>query len=244
MASLALVRDFPEASCEPERCAGCSIRSLGLCEPLDTQDISQLHAIASTRRLSAGEYFTFEGDAVSACASVVSGTAKLTKTFEDGRMQIVGLAFPGDFIQTGDETGTGEARVGVEAIDSLVLCTFPSREFEQLRMQSPQLEHRLLELTRKELASAREWMRMLGRMSASERVSAFVLYLAERAHERGETHFTLPLTRSEIADFTGLTLETVSRQFSRLRRDGVLTASSARNIDSYSLEQLRERAGI
>jgi CRP/FNR family transcriptional regulator len=159
-------------------------------------------------------------------------------------MQIVGLAFPGDFIQTGDETGSGEARVGVEAIDPLVLCTFPSREFEQMRLQNSRLEHRLLELTRRELASAREWMRMLGRMSAAERVCAFMLYLAERADERGDTSFTLPLTRAEIADFTGLTLETVSRQFSKLRRDGVLSASSARNIDSYSLEQLRQRAGV
>ena len=125
------------------------------------------------------------------------------------------------------------------------LCTFEKTQFERLTKDFRDLEHRLFEHTLDELDAAQEWMLLLGRKSAEEKVASFLLMVARRMqsvgckHSGGPTRFDLPLARAEIADFLGLTIETVSRQFTRLKVDKYISLEGSRTIIVLDMERLR-----
>ena len=128
----------------------------------------------------------------------------------------------------------------------LELCIFPRDGFEKLLMKFPALEHKLLDRTLTELQVAREWMVLLGRKTAQERVATFILHVAEKMKNHGCTSalgFDLPLGRGDIADHIGLTIETVSRQITQLKRKGIVDMQGARHVVSYDIDALREQAG-
>jgi CRP/FNR family transcriptional regulator len=119
---------------------------------------------------------------------------------------------------------------------------------ERLIAENPKLEHRLMEQTLRELDEAREWMVTLGRKTAAEKVASFLHLIAmhlDPSVDGGQKRrsFDLPLTRGDIADFLGLTLETVSRQLSRLRAEKVITISAVTRVEVPDLERLRKRCG-
>lgn len=236
----------------PQLCSGCAVRNMSLCGALSDREIGALNAISSRRNLQAGEIYAVEGDEAVSFANVVSGVAKLVRGLEDGREQIVGLLFPSDFM--GRTFGQGRPALipyTVEAATELELCTFTSTGFEAVVEDHPALERKLLERTLGELDAARDWMLLLGRKSAGERVATFLHHIARRCGSMGcaASHgpgdgFDLPLSRSDMADFIGLTIETVSRQISKLRKDGILVMDGTRRIAAVDLERLGDRAGI
>ena len=237
---------FAHADIEPCECSHCFIRNKGLCAALDSSEIVALNAIGVRKTFQDGEFFVFEGDAILSFATVVSGIVKLTQSIDDGREQIVGVLFPTDFIG-GTFTGANSIYpCTAQAAGDLELCVFPATRFEQLLIRFPNLEHKVLEKTQKELDTVRDWMTMLGRKTASERVATFLYHFAIRTAEsecKPGAAFDMPFTRADIADFTGLTYETVSRQISRLRKDGVIEMGSPRHIASVNMEELARRAG-
>lgn len=228
----------------PRACQLCAVRARGACCVLGDVELRSLNMMSSRKVLGAGEYFVFEGDPVEQVAQVVRGTVKLVQGFEDGREQIVGLLFPGDFIGSTRLLRPGTHTATVEAAGEVELCVYPVVPFRRLMESRPALEHFMLQRAGEELDHAREWMSMLGRMTALERVSAFLFHLISR-DQTGEDgrSLVLPLTRAEMADVTGLTLETVSRQFSWLRKQGIITMSDARTLTGYSLPRLLACAG-
>lgn len=181
-------------------------------------------------------------------ANILNGVVKMTKTLADGRQQIVGLLFPTDFLGRAFVT---EAPYRAEAATDLELCAFPHSSFEQLLHKYPQLEHRLLESTLSELDTAREWMLLLGRKTAEEKVASFLHLLTKRAdlsapcnaNQDGPLRFPLPLTRTDMADYLGLTIETVSRQITRLKKQGVISLVDSRTIEVAALEDLEDISG-
>lgn len=234
----------------PTACDSCAIRNLSLCGALNDAEIAELNAISTRRKLTAGEVYAVEGDEATAFANVIDGVAKLVRGMEDGREQIVGLLFPSDFM--GRTFGDGEARVPytVEAATDLELCTFNSAGFQRAIETHPALERKLLQRTLTELDAARDWMLLLGRKSAGERVATFLYHIARRCltagcegSHGGATSFDLPLSRSDMADFIGLTIETVSRQISKLRKDGIIVMEGTRHVASVDMDRLEERAG-
>lgn len=232
---------------DPSPCAGCAVRNLSLCGALSAAEIGALNGISERRRVDAGALLVLEGDEPMAFANVVSGVAKLTRGLEDGREQIVGLLFPSDFL--GRALGGGApVPHSVQAATDLELCTFPASGFERVMAEHPALERKLLERTLTELDAARDWMLLLGRKTAPERVSTFLHHIARRAGQAGcdprREGFDLPLTRADMADFIGLTIETVSRQITRLRRDGVIEMDAPRRVRRVDMERLAERAGL
>ena len=179
-------------------------------------------------------------------ASLETGVATLSETLEDGRTQMVGLLLPSDFL---GRPGRSVAPYNVTATTDLLLCCFRRSEFERLMEETPHIGQRLLEMTLDELDAAREWMLILGRMTARERIASLVVILARREaalqkNAPGDRFgFGIPLTREAIADYLGLTLETVSRQFSALRRDGLIELEGKRNVVIPNFEALIRETG-
>jgi len=229
----------------PILCAACEARHKGICGALEPDQLVTL-ARSSTRRKSiAGAELVGDAETIDHYSNVLSGVVKLTKTMADGRQQIVGLQFAPDFLGRPFEA---ESAVTAEAATGVELCSFPRGALERMMGEQPGLEQRLLRQTLKELDQARDWMMTLGRKSAAEKVATFLLMIARNidpAAEQGrrDAAFDLPLSRAEIADFLGLTIETVSRQLTRLRIDGVVRIESNRRVIVEDVSRLARRAG-
>jgi CRP/FNR family transcriptional regulator len=223
----------------PASCRACGARRFGICRALKTSELLRLSASTRRRKIEHGETIAFEEDEVVEYANIVEGAVKLTKILKDGRQQIVGLQFAPEFI---GKPFSEMTTVSVEAATDVEICVFPKAEFERMLQQEPDFEHRLLEQTLTQLDDARSWMVTLGRKTAQEKVASFLVLLANnlgRMNQSGSNmiSFTLPLKRADIADFLGLTIETVSRQMTRLRKDKLIDIQ--RNLDVTILDMHR-----
>lgn len=227
-------------------CSGCPIRHRAVCARCDADELEQLDKVKYYRSYQAGQTIVWAGDRMEFVGSVVSGVATLTQTMEDGRTQMVGLLLPSDFIGRPDRD---TAAYDVVATTDVVMCCFRKKPFEKLIGETPHLSHRLLEMTLDELDAAREWMLVLGRKTAREKIASLLTILARRAHSpdknssSDEIVFDLPLTREAMADYLGLTLETVSRQISALKRDAVIVLQGKRHITVPDMNRLMREAG-
>lgn len=234
-------------------CQSCQVRNRAICADLDDTEIAVLNSIGRRRNLEPGEQLLWEGDDSVLVANVIDGVLKLSSGTEDGREQIVGIVFPSDFI--GRPFGA-TTPYGVTALTEGQVCVFSRKDFDSFAREHPRLEHRLLERTLFELDRTRSWMLLLGRKSAGEKVASFLLEMSERLVEPGcaseSSQFTpepqgakidLPLSRQQIADVLGLTIETVSRQFTRLKVEGVIDLPSRREVAILDREALRAKAG-
>lgn len=229
----------------PVLCQACEARHRGVCGALDSDQLVALAKTSSKQTIEPGAELVGDMETVDHYSNVLAGVVKLTKTLSDGRQQIVGLQFAPDFLGRPFKT---ESAVNAEAATNVSLCSFPKAAIERMLKQSPELEHRLLRQTLKELDEARDWMLTLGRKTASEKVASFLLLIASHIDptlDEGEEKvtFDLPLTRADIADFLGLTIETVSRQFTKLRADGVISIENNRHVTVARRERLEARAG-
>ncbi|MEM6634549.1 MAG: Crp/Fnr family transcriptional regulator [Pseudomonadota bacterium] len=233
---------------ESSICAACAVRNSSLCGALSAEELASLNKISRRKTLDRGQFHVLEGDIALDFANIVSGVGKLVRGAYDGRTQIVGLLFPSDFIGAYADGPAGTAEpYSIEAATELELCLFPRSQFKVLAQQYPGLEHRLLARTLNELQVARDWMVLLGRKTAPEKVATFLLHIGERMQNQGCTSsegFDLPLSRSDIADHIGLTVETVSRQISNLRKAGVLEIEGARRISHIDVDALAAQAGF
>lgn len=224
-------------------CDTCAIRNRAICADLDDSEIGLLNGIGRRRQLEAGEQLMWEGDEAVLVANVIDGVLKLASHSADGGEQILGLAYPSDFL--GRPFGE-TAPYGVEALTEAQICVFERKDFDRFARDHPRLEHKLLERTLTELDRSRRWMMLLGRMNAGQKVASFLLELTDRlgkAGAGGETFVTLPLSRQQMADVLGLTIETVSRQLSRLRSAGLIDTPSRREIVLRDRRELEELAG-
>jgi CRP/FNR family transcriptional regulator, anaerobic regulatory protein len=205
-----------------------------------------LEEIKYYRTYQSGSRIIWAGDRMDFVGSVVSGIATLTQTMEDGRTQMVGLLLPSDFV---GRPGRDGAAYDVTATTDVTMCCFRKKPFETLMERTPHIAHRLLEMTLDELDAAREWMLLLGRKTAREKIASFLSIIARRDASlnlrptKGALVFDLPLTREAMADYLGLTLETVSRQISALRKDGVIELEGKRHVTVPDFDRLLEEAG-
>lgn len=229
----------------PVLCVSCEARHRGVCGALEPEQLVALAKSSSKHRATEGDVLVGDAQDVERYSNLLSGVVKLTKTLSDGRQQIVGLQFAPDFVGRpfrAESALTAEAATGVE------LCSFPRRAIERMMSDQPDLQQRLLQQTLKELDQARDWMVTLGRKTAAEKVASFLLMIARNINplDSGESQsaaFDLPLSRADIADFLGLTIETVSRQMTRLRTEGVIRIENNRHVTVDDLGRLAHRAG-
>lgn len=200
----------------------------------------------SIRTFEAGTELTAEQQGPDTYANILSGVVKLSKLLSDRRQQIVGLQFAPDFL---GRPFAEQSAVTAEAATDVTVCLFPKDDLHEMMATSEGLELRLHQQSLKELDEARDWMLTLGRRNATEKVAMFLLQLARHSDPKTKhdpdrpVSIVVPLTRADIADFLGLTIETVSRQFTKLRKDGTITESSGRSLKVKSIAALEEMAG-
>jgi CRP/FNR family transcriptional regulator len=222
-----------------------------VCGALSGEELQQLNAIARQTKMAAGSVIFRAQEETRFFATIVSGAVKLSKSFSDGRQQIVGLQFAPDFL---GRTYGAENPYFAEAVTNVELCQFPRDGYEKLLGEFPALEQRLFADTLQELDAARDWMLLLGRKTAREKVASFLLLLVRRAGDQGcepvETggtiHIELPMTRADIGDYLGLTIETVSRQMTRLKSQKIIEMVNSRIIavpDVGLLAEIADHSG-
>jgi CRP/FNR family transcriptional regulator len=227
-------------------CGSCQIRHRAVCARCEPQELLKLDEIKFYRSFEAGQTVIWAGDRMEFVASVVTGVATLTQTLEDGRTQMVGLLLPSDFV---GRPGRDTAPFNVIATTDLTMCCFRKKAFEAMLTSTPHISQRLLEMTLDELDAAREWMLLLGRKTAREKIASLLAIIARRDASlnlrpaQGRMVFELPLTREAMADYLGLTLETVSRQVSQLKRDGIIELEGKRRVRIPDFDCLLEVAG-
>lgn len=226
----------------PVLCRACEARHKGVCGALSTDQLIDLSKHSTLKRVDAGAELIGETQQTGSYANIISGVVKLTKMMADGRQQIVGLQFAPDFLGRPFRSDSG---ITADAATAVNVCSFPKTMIDRMIKETPELEHKLLEQTLKELDEARDWMLTLGRKSASEKVASFLYLIATHINpelDAGSISFDLPLTRSDIADFLGLTIETVSRQMTKLRKDGIIVITNNREVEVPDLSRLADRA--
>lgn len=230
----------------PRDCGDCQIRHRAVCSRCDADELMLLDEIKYYRSYEAGQTVIWSGDRMDFVGSVVTGIATLSQTMEDGRTQMVGLLLPSDFV---GRPGRDIAPYDVVATSDIVMCCFRKKPFEAMMDKTPHIAQRLLQMTLDELDAAREWMLVLGRKKAREKIASLLAIIARRdatlklATLEGRMEFDLPLTREAMADYLGLTLETVSRQISALKRDRVITLTGNRHVTVHDMDRLLEEAG-
>ena len=215
-----------------------------MCGALTPEELTRLAAHTRKSHVDAGNELAGEATPVDSYANVMKGVVKLTKGLDDGRQQVVGLQFAPDLL---GRLFAREHPTSAEAATDVELCVVPRPALEQMIATTPAMEHRLMQQALRELDDARDWMVTLGRKTATEKIATFLVLIADHSqpgHASGAARsFELPLSRSDIADFLGLTIETVSRQITRLRGLGVIHLSGTRQVDVPDMDRLRAMAG-
>lgn len=236
-------RPVPSAA---QDCTQCPIRTRAVCSNCGPSELAVLNEIKFYKTFSPGQEIVAAGETTNAIGSVVEGVVSLSKTLADGRRQMVGLIFPSDFL---GRPNAPTAPYDAVAVSEVTMCLFQRTQFERLMRETPALEHRLLEMMLDELDAARDWMLLLGRKTAQEKLATFLTILARRAAATAGAggpgdgiRIALPLTREAIADYLGLTIETVSRQISALKKAGVIRLEDTRHVTIVDFAGLLDAA--
>ncbi len=214
----------------------------GLLQEIGGESFGQPACITSLQAYRAKDVIFYQGDPCAHLFEVIEGVVKLYKLTPDGRRQVTGFLYPGQFLGLGwNDTYTQTA----EAVTGAKLCRYSRDKLDQWLMLYPALGRRLLDATTNELMVAQDQMLLLGRKTATERMASFIMRLVERDEdEDGECgDVYLPMIRSDVADYLGLTAETVSRILGRLRDSEIIDIPNhhyVRVLDRDRLEELAE----
>lgn len=211
---------------------------------LGSDGAGRLARISRLEELPANSTICFEGDLAADIFVVSTGIVRIFKILPDGRRQITRFLYPGDFLCVG---ANDFCDYGAEAATDISLVAIRRRDLERLEEEAPEIRRMFLSDAFSELAAAQDHMVLLGRKSASERVASFLLILARRQATRAgdlASRLQIPLSASDVADYLGLTLETVSRTLSAFRRNGIISArGNRRQIDIVNREELQDLSG-
>ena len=223
-------------------CSQCEVRHLAICSVLEYDDLRALEAITEHRTKKTGEIIFDEGDPSTHLFNVSAGTVRIYKMLPDGRRQITGFLYPGDFLGLASADAYA---YGAEAVTEAHLCRFSKTSFQDLAMRYPRLRQRLFDRANDELTAAQEQMLLLGRKAPQEKLASFLLRLRQHNRKWGlpPDDVKLDMTREDIADYLGLTVETVSRTFTRLKTRKLISLPSRNRViieDPGALEDLAE----
>ena len=227
----------------PVLCQSCEARHQGICGAMTPEQLLAISKHTRRVRREAGQEIMADAMPIASYANVLKGVVKLTKVLEDGRQQVVGLQFAPDLL---GRPFASESRVTAETASDVELCMIPKAALEALMSAGGPVEHRIMMQALRELDEARDWMVTLGRKTAAEKVASFLYLLAthiDPTEEEALVTFDLPLSRADMADFLGLTIETVSRQLTKLKTGKVIEIANYRHVTIADLAQLRLRCG-
>ncbi len=206
-----------------DRCQSCRVKFHPVCKALSAIGSVRAGRASVSRRYGKGRVLLDGNRVPDTFAILVSGVVKLLHVEESGHQEIVGLLFPGDYIGPSQPL---IAHLVAEAATKVELCCFPRRTFQFLVNGNAAIEPALLAQAMLELDETRRWLRLLAHRPPTERIARFLIVLEQRTRiapwePRGDV-VEMPMTRTELADYLGLSLATASRQFTRLREKGII----------------------
>ncbi|WP_373288968.1 Crp/Fnr family transcriptional regulator [Aureimonas endophytica] len=233
---------------EPHRqpcgaCGQCDVRTMAVCAALEDDEVGALERIMTSRRLGPNETLVEEGQARTRVFTLTAGMLRLSVALPDGRRQITGFLMPGDYLGLADDEVHSAS---AEAVEPSALCAFPVRQMEALTERFPKLRDRLHHFTRAALRQAREHQLILGRLAPVEKLASFLVLLSARTveHRLAPSPVRLPMGRGDIADYLGMTVETVSRSFTKLRNQNLIAMPDPHAIEIVDARALKAVAGL
>lgn len=224
-------------------CLDCDVRRMAICSAFDEAELGALAAIAVSKKLDANEMLVEEGTPKGRVFSLTSGMLRIYTLLADGRRQVAGFLVPGDYLGLADDDVYSQS---VEAVVPSSLCAFSTMEMDTLMECYPKLKERLYKMTREALRNARDNQLVLGRLAPVEKLATFLLVMGERLERGGgkPNLVHLSMNRTDIADYLGLTIETVSRSFTKLRTQGLIQLVDANTVEILSRRSLQAVAGM
>jgi len=203
-------------SLEKSRCAICKIRSYSFCRCLPEERLKDFAKISEEKEFEDKKTIFLQQDQSKNLYNITKGNVKIYRLLSDGRIQIIGFLYPGDFFGSYKKE---KYNYSAESIGDLRLCVFDQKSLDDYLEKNMNLAKELLHMTSHELTLAQDRMMVLGKMNASERVAKFILNISDQRLRIGwqNNPISIPMTRQDIADYLGLTLETVSREFTKLK---------------------------
>lgn len=235
---MAQVLDIPKMKLS---CQDCTLTELCLPRGLDINDVEKFETVVGQKPpVGRGESIYRTGDSFKSLFAVKSGSVKTTMIPPDGEEQIIGFHMPGELF--GFDGMEEKHSCSAVALERTSLCELPIDRLEALSHQIPSLQRELYRIMAKEISTDQSMLLLLARRSAEDRLASFLLSLSSRFRARGfsDTEFILSMSRHDIANYLGLAAETVSRLFSRMHEEGILTVSS-RRIEIHDREKLMSR---
>lgn len=228
----------------PVVCMSCEARHKGICGALTPQQLTELSKTTTKTVHEHSRELHSSDQNQETYSNILSGVVKLTKLLPDGRQQIVGLQFAPDFL---GRPFSSQNEVIAEAATNVRLCNFPKSILEKFIEDAPDMERRLHQQHLNELDEARDWMLTLGRKTAIEKLASFLILIISHINpeqaEEDNLNVELPLKRGDIADYLGLTIETISRQLTNLKKKGVVEIGEKREIRIVDFKRLKKIAG-
>ena len=200
------------------------------------QTLADQGELGATLSVPAGRTIVIEGDPIDHYYRIVSGSVRLYKSVADGRRQIIDFLGPNDCFGL---VGLSTHAYSVEAISDVVMIRYSKRRLDDVIEEAPKLSSELFRLACTELDQAQRRMLLLGRKSADERLASFLIDLAARQET---TYLQLPMSRQDIADYLGLTIETVSRLFTRFKRSGLIDLPDRHSVTLKNAVELSDLA--
>lgn len=220
-------------------CSTCKTRHLSVCAALGEHELVTFDHVVQHRDFPAKTVLFEQGAKAEFVFSVSEGTIRLLRLLPDGRRQILGFAIKGDFLGVALDATYD---VTAEAVEPIRVCRIPRGAFVGMVDAKPHLLRKLHEVAGREIHASQDQMVLLGRKNAEERIAAFFLSYRERLARVSPRSVTvpLPMSRSDIADYLGLTIETVSRTISKLAREKliVVVPDGIRLLDLDRMAQL------
>lgn len=226
-------------------CQSCNLHDLCLPLGLDMGDIDKLDKIIKrSRPLQKGEYLFNSGERFNSIYAVRSGSIKTFSESEQGDEQITGLYLPGELLGL-DAINDNQHPCSAIALETTSLCEIPFDTLESLSSEIPELHHQLFRIMSKEIANDQSLLMLMAQKSAEERLAAFLVNLSSRLKVRNfsEVEFNLSMSRKDIGNYLGLTIETISRTFSRFQSEGILS-TQRKYVNIHKLDVLKEMAGL
>ncbi|WP_284124845.1 Crp/Fnr family transcriptional regulator [Parerythrobacter aestuarii] len=225
-------------------CATCPVRDSAACAVLSDEEREDLARAGRTVELKKGEMLFAAGDEEHSCATLVYGALKVTSFDQNGEERILALIHPSGFV---GELFQPFAHHDVVALTDCRLCVFARSEMERALDKHPALARALLRRSQDDLHAARELLELTGKQDAETRLAGLILSLARAASDspcHPADQFELPLSRGEMAQMLGLTIETVSRRMTRFEKDGLIAKKGARGIELVDPARLAALVGV
>lgn len=222
-------------------CGSCRLNTICLPISFHIEDIDRLNQIVQRGKpLQKGEYLYRAHDPFHAVFAIRSGAVKAVSLSNNGEEQVTGFYLPGEVVGM---DGIAENRYtnSVIALETASICEIPFVRMEELSLKIPSLQRHFFQLMSREITQDQQIITLLSKNSAEQRIASLLLSISSRNSRRhlSANEFSLPMSRTDIGNFLGLTIETVSRVFSRLQKHGIL-AVNRKEISINDLDALRQ----